>query len=207
MSDELNRITAKRLARSVAIDAQATDCHYEHIFTELQIAQKRGEVIGRRSEPLLAAYERFKHLDGVLCQCETLADDPIYKTCGELWQAIKASLGKEPSLPVPAVAVVTEPPKCEECELASMDEGDMAARLNSVLDVTSASADLAASPEPPRCEECVHDGGVCDVTYCKDGRTCTCVSRRYDHCRYERDADGDCGPSGRLWKARVKNER
>ena len=50
-----------------------------------------------RSEPLLAAYDRFKHLDSVL---EMVSDsdgteqtNPFHMTARDLWRAIKASLG------------------------------------------------------------------------------------------------------------------
>ena len=36
---------------------------------------------------LLAVFEKFRHLDRVLRECET-ADDPIYRTCAQLWIAV-----------------------------------------------------------------------------------------------------------------------
>jgi len=42
-----------------------------------------------------AAYERFKHLDPVLSGLEDGGDDPIYKTAGALWRAVKAEASKE----------------------------------------------------------------------------------------------------------------
>jgi hypothetical protein len=50
-----------------------------------------------RSEPLLAAYDRFKHLDRVF---ELVGDpdgtentDPFHAAARDLWRAVKASLG------------------------------------------------------------------------------------------------------------------
>jgi len=40
-----------------------------------------------RSNGLLAVFEKFQHLDRVLRECET-ADDPIYRTCAQLWIAV-----------------------------------------------------------------------------------------------------------------------
>lgn len=40
-----------------------------------------------RSNGLLSVFEKFQHLDRVLRECET-ADDPIYRTCGQLWIAV-----------------------------------------------------------------------------------------------------------------------
>ena len=50
-----------------------------------------------RSEPLLAAYERFNHLDAVLEMVQdsdgTEQTDPFHMTARDLWRAIKESLG------------------------------------------------------------------------------------------------------------------
>ena len=50
-----------------------------------------------RSEPLLAAYARFKHLDAVLEMVKdsdgTEQTNPFHMTARDLWRAIKASLG------------------------------------------------------------------------------------------------------------------
>lgn len=40
-----------------------------------------------RSNGLLAVFEKYQHLDSVLRECET-ADDPIYRTCAQLWVAV-----------------------------------------------------------------------------------------------------------------------
>jgi hypothetical protein len=39
------------------------------------------------STALLAVFKKFRHLDRVLRKCET-ADDPIYRTCAQLWIAV-----------------------------------------------------------------------------------------------------------------------
>lgn len=46
-------------------------------------------------DELHAAYERFKHLDPVLSGLEDGSDDPIYKTAGALWHAVKAEISKQ----------------------------------------------------------------------------------------------------------------
>ena len=50
-----------------------------------------------RSEPLLAAYERFKHLDTLFEMIRdpdgTEDSDPFHAATRDLWRAIKASLG------------------------------------------------------------------------------------------------------------------
>ena len=49
------------------------------------------------STPLLAAYDRFKHLDRVLEMVQdsdgTEQTNPFHMTARDLWRAIKASLG------------------------------------------------------------------------------------------------------------------
>jgi hypothetical protein len=51
-----------------------------------------------RPEPLLAAYDRFKHLDAVLEMVQdsdgTEQTNPFHMTARDLWRAIKASLGR-----------------------------------------------------------------------------------------------------------------
>ena len=53
--------------------------------------------LDRQEEPLLAAYDRFKHLDRVI---EMVGDsdgtentDPFHAAARDLWRAVKASLG------------------------------------------------------------------------------------------------------------------
>lgn len=41
----------------------------------------------RKTKPLSGTYRKFRHLDRVLRECET-ADDPIYRTCAQLWIAV-----------------------------------------------------------------------------------------------------------------------
>jgi hypothetical protein len=49
MSGELNRETAREIANGIAIHREAQDCVAERIFTALQIAQKRGEILAARA--------------------------------------------------------------------------------------------------------------------------------------------------------------
>jgi len=45
MSEELNRQNARRIAQNQALHPEAQDILEESIFTELQIAQNRGQVL------------------------------------------------------------------------------------------------------------------------------------------------------------------
>jgi len=45
MHDEMNRKTAREIARNQALHKEAQDVLEERIFTALQIAEKRGEVV------------------------------------------------------------------------------------------------------------------------------------------------------------------
>jgi len=49
MSETLNRATAHEIAQGIAIHKEAQDCVAERIFTALQIAQKRGEILADRA--------------------------------------------------------------------------------------------------------------------------------------------------------------
>ncbi len=49
-----------------------------------------------RSNGLLAVFEKYQHLDRVLRECET-ADDPIYRTCAQLWVAVAEAQTANPS--------------------------------------------------------------------------------------------------------------
>ncbi len=57
-----------------------------------------------RVEPLLAAYDRFKHLDAVLEMVQDSDDteqtNPFHMTARDLWRAIKASLGHTANAPL-----------------------------------------------------------------------------------------------------------
>ena len=45
MHDEMNRKTAREIAQNQALHKEAQDVLEERIFTALQIAEKRGEVV------------------------------------------------------------------------------------------------------------------------------------------------------------------
>ena len=48
MHDEMNRKTAREIAQNQALHKEAQDILGERIFTALQIAEKRGEIVEKR---------------------------------------------------------------------------------------------------------------------------------------------------------------
>jgi len=49
MHDEMNRKTAREIAQNQALHKEAQDVLEERIFTALQIAEKRGEIVEKHS--------------------------------------------------------------------------------------------------------------------------------------------------------------
>jgi len=48
MHDEMNRKTAREISQNQALHKEAQDVLEERIFTALQIAEKRGEIVEKR---------------------------------------------------------------------------------------------------------------------------------------------------------------
>ncbi len=132
------RDVAARVAEAVKQERERCDERIRQL--EVALAKKDQQLAAIRLQHYIiaTAYQRFAHLDQVLSTIES--DDPIRKTAGALWQAIKgaAKEGTEKGVAKDAeiaAAVAAERKRCREKEVEPLRLalGDMTPRMEQVV--------------------------------------------------------------------------